>query len=67
MIVVDADLDGLSLDFIEKVCSRKINKIENTQESFQNLVNFTVLKALKFQMKKEKILKENFFHFRKQG
>ena len=37
IIVVDADLDGLSLNFIEKVCRRQINKIENTQESFQNL------------------------------
>ena len=37
IIVVDADLDGLSLNFIEKVCGREINKIENTRESFQNL------------------------------
>ena len=37
IIVVDADLDGLSLDFIEKVCGREIYKIENKRESFQNL------------------------------
>ena len=37
VIVVDADLEGLSLDFIEKVCGREIHKVENKRESFQNL------------------------------